>query len=516
MSKCFISYRHTKPDEELAQFLEKFLRDHNHNVFIDKQMQVGTKWQKEIEIQLRSSEYFIILLSKESILSDMVRQEVKSAYDLSQKRGEKFTILPIRVDFTGELPMDLAAYLNPIQYTMWKEGDDFGIIAKQILVAIETHESLPIKGKDVDEYVSLAEMQSLFDATDAIGAPLPAADPRMIPIVEMDTGTLKLDSPFYVKRKADEEIMGQIRKHGSTVIVKGPRQMGKSSLLVRAFADAKKNQMQSLFIDFQNIDQAQLSSIENLLKYLSRKIWREFKTPINPDEYWEESFGVKENFNGFIQDALLKEAQSPVVILMDEVDRLFSQSYRDDFFATIRGWHTLRAIEDCWNCLNVVITHSTEPSLWIQDINQSPFNVGYPIRLKDFDFQQVTELNAKHGSPLKKDHEIEELIILTGGQPYLVRQAFYILVKSQYSISKLKEKAIEDRGPFGDHLRRFIWYLQSEKGLKDSLRQVLRRGSCDYETHFFRLKAAGLVKGDTKHSVQMKCQLYEDYFGKNL
>jgi hypothetical protein len=215
MSKCFISYRHTKPDEDLARFLEKFLGGHDHKVFLDTQIQVGTEWVKEIERQIKCAEFFIVLLSKESILSGMVRQEVKLAHELAKKRGKRFMILPIRVDFTGELPYDLAAYLDRIQYALWRKEEDFNNISQQVLTAIDRHEQLPLKKEPVEsgeEYISAEGLQGLFDVTDAIGAPLPEADPRIIPGVELETGTVKLDSPFYVKRKADREIIEQIQK----------------------------------------------------------------------------------------------------------------------------------------------------------------------------------------------------------------------------------------------------------------------------------------------------------------
>ncbi|UCH96334.1 MAG: AAA-like domain-containing protein, partial [Candidatus Aminicenantes bacterium] len=256
--------------------------------------------------------------------------------------------------------------------------------------------------------------------------------------------------------------------------------------------------------------------LDTLFQYLARKICRVFKTTVKPDDCWDEYLGAKENITEFIKESLLEQAQSPVLLLMDEVDRLFNQPYRDDFFAAVRGWHNLRAAEECWNNLNLVIAHSTEPYLWIQDINQSPFNVGFKIELEDFNFQQVTELNTKHGNPLKTGEQIRELLYLTGGQPYLVRLALYTMVKSNYSITRLKETATEDRGPFGDHLRQILWRLQGKKGLSDSLRQILRKGMCDHEPHFLRLRSAGLVKGETRHQVQMRCQLYEDYLRKHL
>lgn len=510
MSKCFISYCHVKPDEDIADFLEKFLTKHNQKVFLDTKILPGTKWVKEIEKHLKSSEFFVVLLSKETIRSEMVRQEVKIAHQLSKKKGEQFTILPVRVDFDGELPFDLGAYLDYIQYTRWAPDVSFEKLAGQILKAVKYHESLPIKGKADKDDVSPYGMQILFDATDGIGAPLPTADPRL------NTGAVRLDSPFYVRRKADDEIIQQIHKTGSTTKVKGARQMGKSSLLARAHAEAKKSHYKSFYLDFQLVDESNLTSIEALFKDLAWKISEALETDIEPDDCWKEHRGAKDNLTRFIKKAVLEETRTPVLILFDEVDRLFSCPFRDDFFATIRGWHNRRATDDSWNRLNLVIAHSTEPYLWIKDINQSPFNVGHLINMEDFDVFQVKESNAKYGCPLKTDIEIGELLNLTGGQPFLVCAALYTMLKDNYTISQLKEAAIEDIGSFSDHLRRFVWLLQEEKELKDTLRQVLRCGTFDDEIHFIRLRSAGLVKGKTRQTVKMRCQLYSDYFRKHL
>ena len=194
----------------------------------------------------------------------------------------------------------------------------------------------------------------------------------------------------------------------------------------------------------------------------------------------------------------------------------YNFSYRDDFFATIRGWHNLRATEESWNRLNLVIAHSTEPYLWIQNIHQSPFNVGNAIRLDDFDFAQVSELNVRHGAPLKTEDEVRKLMELIGGQPYLVRQALYTLVTNKWDMTQLQKVAVEETGPFADHMRRHMWLLQANQDLKSTMQQVLHNGACNEELHFERLKAAGLVQGTTRHAVHMRCQLYERYFSRRL
>jgi len=74
--RIFISYRHVKPDEDLAIVIESALTKAGFQVFVDQKMVIGTEWVKEIENQLKKANFFVVLLSAESIRSDMVRQEI--------------------------------------------------------------------------------------------------------------------------------------------------------------------------------------------------------------------------------------------------------------------------------------------------------------------------------------------------------------------------------------------------------------------------------------------------------
>ena len=79
MPKVFISYRHVAPDEDCAVQLCTFLEREAFEVFLDKRILVGQKWVEEIDRHLKSSDHFVILLSADSIRSDMLRQEVADA-----------------------------------------------------------------------------------------------------------------------------------------------------------------------------------------------------------------------------------------------------------------------------------------------------------------------------------------------------------------------------------------------------------------------------------------------------
>src|SRR5215813_15522626 len=166
VSKVFVSYRHVSPDQDLAYFIVGSLEERGHEVFVDTRMLMGTRWSDEIDRQIRAAEFFLVLLSKDSILSDMVRREVQLAHELSQQPGSRYTILPLRVAFQGVLPYDIGAYLDPLQYALWQEGAAYENVSHSVIDAIERRASLPERGQTEEEAASTG-VQSLYEATEA-------------------------------------------------------------------------------------------------------------------------------------------------------------------------------------------------------------------------------------------------------------------------------------------------------------------------------------------------------------
>ena len=509
MSKVFISYRHVNPDADLAAALDASLRARGLATFLDSRMPIGTEWAKEIEQQLRSCRFFVVLLSEESIRSAMMRQEIELAHRLMQSGAIR--ILPIRVGLLAELPYDLAAYLSPIQYAIWEPSTAPDRLVQDIVAAIErdrpprrsTEDGTrpnPPRGPDV----------ASAGRTDA---PLPAADPRL------ETGSVRADSPFYVRREADDDVERSMLTAGSTIIVKGPRQVGKSSLIARALKRANERGQHGVYVDFQLVDEKYLRTLGDVFWYLAGRMSRALSTHLRPADVWnrkDDSIGEKEGITEFIREAVLADKGISIVLVVDEVDRLFNREYRDDFFATVRGWHNYRAIDDRWIGLNLLLAHAIDPALWIGDLNQSPFNVGDRVRLHDFTSLQVRDLNARHGSPLKTDGEIESLMDLVGGHPYLVRHALYLTSVGKSTLEELVHSAADDQGPFGDHLRSRLWSLRDNTRLQRAIADVIRDGTCADEYDFQALVSGGFICGDSRDRVEMRCELYRQYFLKHV
>jgi hypothetical protein len=160
VSNVFISYRHRQPDDRLARALSDYLNSRGNKVFLDAGIRLGT-----------------------------VREEVRMAHD--RKQAGRTTILPIRFAGVRELPYDLGAWLNPVQYVRWDPADPTDIVCRAVQEAIQHGTPLPEPGTETAEV--------LRHPTEPEGAPLPAADPRIV----MEAGAVRLDSPFYVKRPED-------------------------------------------------------------------------------------------------------------------------------------------------------------------------------------------------------------------------------------------------------------------------------------------------------------------------
>jgi hypothetical protein len=234
------------------------------------------------------------------------------------------------------------------------------------------------------------------------------------------------------------------------------------------------------------------------------------------DKFWNSPLGNSQRCSRYFSRYLLKKLNQPLVLAMDEVENLFDTSFRSDFFSMLRSWHNNRANPTIpiWKQLDLVLVTSTEPYQLIENLNQSPFNVGEVINLEDFACDQVTDLNQRHGSPLSTGEE-QRLNSLLNGHPYLTRRALYLIATGRASVAELFAKSTDDRGPFGDHLRYHLFRVHDKEDLIAGLCEVMQHNTCDKEDIFFRLRGAGLVQR-TGQAVQMRCQLYADFFREHL
>jgi hypothetical protein len=474
-------YKRNAPHaEHLTKLLEGHLTAQGYDVFIDRQMHPGLEWAREIRRQVCSSEAVIPLLSPESIWSEMLEEEIQTAHKAAQQQGGKPRILPVRVNFTGALPEPLSAILDPIQYTLWE-------------------------GPQHDERL-------LTELTTALVNP-PVVQAELTPV----GGGEPPDSKFYIQRLADDEFKTAIARQDSIVLVKGARQMGKTSLLARGLQQAREAQARVVLTDLQALNETQLASADVFFLALATEIAAQLGLEVPPKKTWDPDLGANMNMEWFLRRHVLK-APEPVVWGLDEVDRLFSSSFGNEVFGLFRAWHNRRSLDPSgpFSRLTLAIAYATEAHLFITDLNQSPFNVGTRLKLDDFALEQVTELNRRHGSPLRSPEEIRRFYQLVSGQPYLVRRGLAEMVNHKLDIAALEAQADRDEGVFGDHLRRILVSLSKDPQLTAVVRGLLRNEPCSTPEHFFRLRSAGVIAGDSAATARPRCKVYATYLARHL
>lgn len=323
-----------------------------------------------------------------------------------------------------------------------------------------------------------------------------------------------LSSRFYLERSSIESrCYRAIKEPGALIRIKAPKQMGKTSLLKRIRAEAKKNAYSTVYLNFSLIDTDKLESENKFLRCFYAYTFNKLPTA-PPLQEWDEDTSSMLNCTGQFQK-LLKQLNNGLVLILDEVDRLFEypQIYKN-FFPMLRYWNEIANESETWEKLRLVIAHSTEDYGRL-DINQSPFNIGLPIKLEEFSEEQVRNLAVRHGLDSKI---IFPVMSLVGGHPYLVRLALYYLVHQDVTLEQLLEEATGDVGIYAEHLHRHLEILQSNQELGTVFKQILSTEAFKIEQktrQIYQLDSMGLIKIDN-NVARTRHVLYQEYFRKRL
>ena len=330
-------------------------------------------------------------------------------------------------------------------------------------------------------------------------------------------GAVPLDSRFYIERETDREFRAAVERRDSIVLVKGARQVGKTSLLARSLDEARAAGARVALTDFQLLNAQHLASAEALLRMLAKSLADQLELAVWPDQIWDADLGPSMNFTRYVRREVLGSSEAPLVWGLDEVDRLFTCSFGSEVFGLFRSWHNARSLDPAgpWPRLTLAMAYATEAHLFITDIHQSPFNVGTRLVLEDFTREQAAELNRRYGSPLA-EAEAEGFFQLVGGHPYLVRRGLYEMTAHGAGYDALEARADHDEGPFGDHLRRLLISLHQDAALCDVVRGVIDGQPCPTAESFYRLRSAGVVVGDSARDATMRCRLYASYLKQHL
>jgi hypothetical protein len=324
-------------------------------------------------------------------------------------------------------------------------------------------------------------------------------------------------SAYYVPREADQEVSNAIRARESLILIRGPKQIGKTSLIGQGIKLTDELRCRCVSTAFRTVRPELLNDADQFARNLAATMAKQLGIQYDFEEEWQEFFGPNMNLSNFMRD-VLSGLDTPLIWFMDEADHLFYASFASNFFGLVRSWHNSRATDPSgpWNRFTIVISYATEARLFIRDLNQSPFNVGRHVLMKSFSVEEVAFLNERYGSPIRSWPDMEALTFLVAGQPFLIRTAFDQLVSGSVDLGTLIATADQDDGPFGDHLKRLLRSVTQFPSTLESVKSSLGIGEHSDPESVERLIAAGVLKQDPSGRAVCACDLYSRYLTSRL
>ncbi|MEB3335075.1 MAG: AAA-like domain-containing protein [Cyanobacteriota bacterium] len=516
--RLFISYSHKDEAlrEKLGDHLAALQREGVIDLWHDRKISAGQEWAGAIDANLEAADIILCLVSSGFLASPYCNdKELRRA--LERHEAGEARVIPVILkpaDWTGSALARLQALPdNAKPVTNWSNRDEAflsvtrGIrqVAKQLL-------EQPLRSSNAPSSRSSA----------GPSAPDPAPPPPTAPpnpaeevALEIPEGPVRHDSPFYIHPADEPRCCAELDKPGALIRVKSPKGFGKSSLTARLLAHANGRGHRTVAINLEGTDQKFFGHTDDFMKWFCASVGKEFGLRVRAEEYWDDIFGANDNSTDYFETYLLKPDPTPLVLAIDNFDRVFAhQAIETDFCGLLRSWHERARSNPLWERFRLVLSHSQESYLQ-KDINQSPFNVGLSIELGELTPEQVRELVALHNLPLS-EAEVSQLLELVGGHPYLVRKGLYELANG-LPLTRFLDEAPTEAGVFGSHLRGILKAVEDRPELGDALRQVLESAEPVKlrSEPAFKLESLGVLVPEGNLE-RFRCQLYTSYLADRL
>lgn len=277
-------------------------------------------------------------------------------------------------------------------------------------------------------------------------------------------GTMGQDTPSYIERRADADLYRGLRA-GEFCYVLTPRQIGKSSLMVRTAARLRDEGHPVVTLDLTTVGQN--LTLEQWYYGLLTLVGGQLNLRAELRRFWLEQSDLSplQRFIAALREVVLPtrsalsvtptssrpQALTPshpsLIVFIDEIDSVLSLPFStDEFFVAVRECYNRRAEDPAMAGLTFCLLGVASPSDLIQDPLTTPFNVGRRVELHDFTPAEAAPLAiglqlGTTGGPLRSPAVAERLLrrvlYWTDGHPYLTQRLCRAVAE---------EPAVRDRG----------------------------------------------------------------------
>ncbi|MDF5735456.1 MULTISPECIES: AAA-like domain-containing protein [unclassified Nostoc] len=417
-ARFFISYRSQDPDLSLAQNFYEAIKAAGHEAFMaGESIRLGEKWPQRIDEELKLCDYFLLLLSERSAISEMVTEEVRQAKELQDSSDRhKPVILPIRVKFPWSMPLnyDLRGYLQQVQQREWNSPADTPRILHEIFSLLADGESRRVEDSENGE---LRDEQLFPLIASSAHPPLPVAEP-VLPDGQVNLasnwsdlrGLLdpepspELEFPFFDKAFYSN-CYKEVNRPGGLIRLRAPLQWGKTYLMSQILDYGTQQGYKAVRVDFQEPEKKLFNTPKPFLQWFCTSIVRKLNLPDKLAEKWKSTVSNNIDCTNYFEEYLLPAINSPLVLGLDNIDVIFSYHIASDFLALLRAWYDKRTTNPIWKKLRLVIAYSKEDYI-PRDRNRSPLNVGKGIEIPELNRLQVQNLAQRLQLPWNGEHTV--------------------------------------------------------------------------------------------------------------
>ncbi|MEE9338503.1 MAG: AAA-like domain-containing protein [Methylococcaceae bacterium] len=303
-------------------------------------------------------------------------------------------------------------------------------------------------------------------------------------------------------------------KDGTLLRIIAPSNRGKTSLMARILNYGQTQGYHTVRLSLLRAGTNIFSSEEKFMRWFCASVTQQLQLESKLDDYCNEDMGSLLNCTLYFQDYLLAEINCPLILAIDEINQLFEYpELARNFLSLLGSWHQETKDISIWQKLRLIIVHTTDLNIPLA-LNKSMFNVGLVIELKPFTQDEIIDLANRCGLKLLAS-ELEGLMELTGGFPYLLRLLFDHCVSHNIAVKKILENTICETHFYHQHMHEQFWLLREHANLADAFKRVLTADSpieLEIESAL-KLKSLGLVHMQGIHAT-VSCGLYRDYFQK--
>ncbi len=335
---------------------------------------------------------------------------------------------------------------------------------------------------------------------------------------ELPSSLPRADQEIYIERPPIEaRCYQEIVKPGALIRIKAPQGMGKSLLIRKIIAHGAKQGYGQVYLNMDGLD---FTNLDRFLKSFCLQVGKKLKLPNQLQTYWDDSFfSSVDNCTTYFEEYLLDSVESPLLLCLHDLDRVFQyQEIAEGFLPLLRSWHESGKFDDSWKKLRLVVAHATEIYIDL-DLNKSPFNVGLPIDLLEFDAQQVKRFAESYGLMLSVD-SVSQLMAMVGGHPYLLSQAFDYLKNHQEvenTLDTLLAEAPKESGIYRSHLYLLLTSIEDHPQLVEAVNLLVSKPNpVRLDAKITRkLESMGLVERHG-NDCSLRCNLYRQYFSDRI